>query len=309
MSSRDDVSVLQGIAVQDEGSTAPKVQLSIPRESSPLGTVLGDDKCILDFFVNDVEHHLAGGYEDDELLVTVHKSFEVRLKYKKTGFWVKLRMGYFEGCLLQTCYYIPASDNIIGLLGTPDNDVTNDWMKRDGTILPIPTDRFDRVGPAAYDYCTMNWCITDYTESIFHYNEIAFGYDFGYYNRCELEYGVSLAEFIEVVDETVVAKCRKELSCMMDALEGGLEFALEAVRIRNASLKGICFEEGGTCDLGMKCCEGFVCTDSGMEKICSLEASDVSTCVVSTRDPECPFFRSCESSDTVYSLPTGTFNG
>ena len=149
-------------------------------------------------------------------------------------------------------------------------------------LLSVPTERFDRVGQAAYDYCTTNWCMTDHTESIFHYNEIGFGYDFGYYNRCELDYGETLASFIEEVDETVVDRCNKELACMMDALEGGLEFALEAVRIRRASLNGVCFEEGGSCDVGATCCDGFECIDSGIEKICSKSTSNVATCVVST---------------------------
>ena len=280
-----DVSLLHAIAVQDEASTSPKVQFSIPIESrsSLFGTELGDEQCVLDFFVNETEYNLADGYEDDEILVTVHGNYnEVRLKYKQTGFWVKLRMGYYKGCLLQTCYYIPDTDNVIGLLGTPDNDATNDWVTRDGVKQLIPEERLDRVGQAAYDFCTTNWCMRDHMESIFHYNEIDFGYGFDYYNRCDLDYGETLAEFIEGVDETIVTACEKELACMMDALEGGLDFALEGVQIQKSSLGGTCFPEGGTCEVGATCCDGLECVESGIERICQKKTLEVATCVVST---------------------------
>ena len=277
-----DASVLHGVAIQDEGDT-PKVQLSIPQEASAYGTTIetkaGDYQCVLDFFVNDIEHSLQGGlYEDDDIKVVVIKNFEIRVYYKASQFWVKIRVGYYEGCLVHTCYYIPDTDNVIGLLGTPDQDTTNDWMTRSGEVVPVPDDRIARVKKEAYDYCTQNWCLQDAEESIFHYNEIAFGYDFHYYSRCALEYGESLADFIEHVEPHVVEACNRELACMMDALEGGLEGALEAVLARKNGMKNVCFAAGGSCDAGATCCDGFECIDSGIEKICRALSDPEPTC-------------------------------
>jgi len=277
-----DASVLHGVAIQDEGDT-PKVQLSIPQEASAFGTTIetqaGDYQCVLDFFVNDIEHSLQGGlYEDDDIKVVVIENFEIRVHYKASQFWVKIRVGYFEGCLVQSCYYIPDTDNVIGLLGTPDQDTTNDWMTRSGAVVPIPNDQIARVKKEAYDYCTQNWCLQDAEESIFHYNEIAFGYGFYYYSHCALEYGESLADFIEQVEPHVVEACNRELACMMDALEGGLEAALEAVWARKNGMKNVCFAAGGSCDAGATCCEGFECVDSGIEKFCRSVSDPEPTC-------------------------------
>jgi len=52
----------------------------------------------------------------------------------------------------------------VGLLGSPDENSTNDWMKPDGTVIPLPTysDVNDGTrGEEAHKYCTENWCVDE----------------------------------------------------------------------------------------------------------------------------------------------------
>ena len=69
---------------------------------------------------------------------------------------------------------------------------------------------------------------------MFHYNEIGYGYDFGYYNRCELEYGESLADFIENVDEDIVVAYFFVLCCICFASSNLCR--LEVLRIQSSQI-------------------------------------------------------------------------
>jgi len=52
--------------------------------------------------------------------------------------------------------------NSVGLLGSPNGIRSDDWMNKDGTVLPIPTSNRKgngKKGPEAFKYCTENWCV------------------------------------------------------------------------------------------------------------------------------------------------------
>ena len=282
------VSVMQGIVIQDEGGKAiPKVQLTMPYTDDHHYTPIGDKGCSLQFFVNDVPQDLVGGYKDNQVEVTL-RGTNIHIKYTESEMLINVRMGYWNGCLLNACVDIPSTDTVVGMLGSPDRplpDINNDWMTRDGTTVPVPANQIDRLKKTAYEYCRNNWCLQhdhDRAESLFYYNEV--GYDFGHFSRCALEYGESLAEFMEDVDQDILKVCQQDLACIIDAMQGGLPAARQAkfnqLELRNT----VCKTEGGACDAG--CCNGFTCVNTGFEKKCSATPLKALKCMVSPKSCE-----------------------
>ena len=52
------------------------------------------------------------------------------------------------------------NEEIRGLLGSaPDDNVENDWMLRNGSIVSVPNTEAALRGADAYNYCTTNWCM------------------------------------------------------------------------------------------------------------------------------------------------------
>lgn len=60
----------------------------------------------------------------------------------------------------------------IGIMGSPDNNSQNDWMRPDGVVLPLPWHHDGREGQEAYDYCRNNWCVSQ-ADSLMTYEENA----------------------------------------------------------------------------------------------------------------------------------------
>lgn len=265
-----DVSVTHGIAMQDEGgATVPRVQVSIPvdpDEEHDMYTVLGGRECKLQLFVDGEQHELKPGisYQSDEVTVSLSGS-EVTTLYT-SGFKVKVSMGYWNGCLLNTYLTVPTCemDVLTGLLGDADGNANNDWITKTGDRVDIPPDSLDRRRKPAYDWCVPNWCITNEAESIFHYNQV--DWKFGEYSRCALEYGTSLVEFIDDLPADIVERCQANLGCMIDAVtddEQAREAAIRTVAIDNFEIKeedpNFCTAKDGDCSGGNQCCDGLNC--------------------------------------------------
>ena len=81
---------------------------------------------------------------------------------------VFVRQGTY-GCVLAAKICLPpsmlAEEDIVGLMGTPNGDKTDEWMDSDGNTLNPRT----RLWRNAYNYCTQNWCVRSSEESIFGY--------------------------------------------------------------------------------------------------------------------------------------------
>ena len=254
-----DVSVMHGMVVQDEGNT-PKVQISIPHYlNEGISHEIGEHKCRIQLFVDGMQRDLYEGSGTDAVSVTVHGK-QIRIKYKESEMLVKVTMGFWNGCLLHSCYNIPTTDPVYGIIGSPDGNSDNDWMTRDGTALVHPTERIDRKRKPAYDYCSTNWCITLKSESLFAYQEV--GETFDDYMKCLLPYKSTLAEFVEDVDPDILEYCGNDLPCIMDGMQGGIEAARET-RTARLELRGTCNNEHAECDIA-DCCDGFVCVNKGL---------------------------------------------
>ena len=81
---------------------------------------------------------------------------------------VFVRKGTY-GCVLAAKICLPpsmlAEENIVGLMGTPNGDKSDEWMDSDGNTLARGTGLWRNP----FDYCTQNWCVRSAAESIFGY--------------------------------------------------------------------------------------------------------------------------------------------
>ncbi|EJK64000.1 hypothetical protein THAOC_15311, partial [Thalassiosira oceanica] len=107
-----------------------------------------------------------------------------------------------------------ADETLLGLLGTRNGVPEDDWVARDGTPLPIPEDRYERLGEPAYKYCVENWGVRDESESIFTYGS---GESFGGMNKLDAEYG---GDDLRDAPEELALLCGDDLACVADGLYG-----------------------------------------------------------------------------------------
>lgn len=133
--------------------------------------------CGVNYFVNDQ----PANFGDDGLAypgmqyfkqVKVGKDKVDYVFWKDSGIMVTVfvRKGTY-GCVLAAKICLPpsmlATEKVVGLMGTPNGDKSDEWMDQYGTTLQRGTGLWKK----AYDYCTQNWCVRDASESIFGYPE------------------------------------------------------------------------------------------------------------------------------------------
>jgi hypothetical protein len=213
------ITVTRALAIKEEG--APTVQLAVPNAY--------DKQCPISLFVNKVERDLYGGTQVDSVIVR-KVGEEVIIYYPKTGlqFVVALTRSTKYGCYLSTKVCMPddyrSGEDIIGLLGTPDDDSSNEWMKPDGQRIPVPvSSRYEE----AYDYCVQNWCVRDKSKSLFAYKT---GESFEGFNKCGAGYDNSLEVCIENPYDWLEDLCGSEdKRCIFEGCAGGEEAAKVAL--------------------------------------------------------------------------------
>ena len=263
MSGNRALSVGKAVAIRDEGDT-PIVQISIASLSSSLGYDMGDeDGCgKIQFFVDGVQRDLRDGSGQDDKVIVSMKNKDIWVKYVESEMQVKVR---YHRCRLNICVHLPDTDNTVGVLGTANGDVQDDWTTLEGTILNIPDSLLDRLRKPGYDFCTQNFCIRDKEKSLFTYQED--GFDFDYYQKCDLPYGTTIERYLSDIPQNAIDACEGELQCIMDVQNGDQEDAI-AMHVTLQEYATMCNPPGGECDES-KCCTG-QCVDRGglAGKIC-----------------------------------------
>jgi hypothetical protein len=112
-------------------------------------------------------------------------------------------------------------ESLIGLLGTPNENTEDDWMDTDGNTLSVPTSLNDRIGDAALEYSSTNWCIDDVAEAVFSYEA---DLDFDYFSDCG-PFAASPPYDFSSASSELVAICQGSITCLIDGLAFGLEMA------------------------------------------------------------------------------------
>jgi len=81
---------------------------------------------------------------------------------------VKESKGLRFGCVINinVCVNEESHPDLVGLLGTPNADTTDDWMTSDGTTIDMPTSE-TWLKLNGTEYCFDNHCVDDFSESMF----------------------------------------------------------------------------------------------------------------------------------------------
>ena len=176
MGANKPISVAKGVAIQDEGDT-PLVQISIATNDDTIGNDMGDG-CKLLFFVDRQQMDLEEPYDDGKVKVNMNGK-KIDILYHESELFVQV--SYFR-CRMNINAKVPRSDLVVGVLGTNNGNIDDEWMLLDKTVLEIPSTG-GKLRKPGYDFCN-KFCNRDPLKSLFTYIEK--GVDFDTYERCDL---------------------------------------------------------------------------------------------------------------------------
>jgi len=132
---------------------------------------------------------------------------------------VRRRRSTTMGCYLDVTICIPddlKTEQIVGLLGTPNGDDTDDWVDETGLILP----QGDLIWEDAFVYAK-NWCIEGGS---------SFASDCGdACGHCDEEYDSTLEEQMKNVSPELLAVCGNNPACLIEGTLGDLDDAADSV--------------------------------------------------------------------------------
>ena len=162
-------SVTKGVAIRDNEHT-PLVQLNIPVLDVNKGTTvkLGEQSCPVLFYINGVERDVhEGSGIIDQVVVAVNEN-DIEIKYVESKLKVTVTFGSAnERCYIDVIVYLPDKDaSTIGLLGSADGDVWNDWTNSEGEHITVPDSLMNRMQQDGYEYCTKHWCLREEVDSL-----------------------------------------------------------------------------------------------------------------------------------------------
>ncbi|KAL3787820.1 hypothetical protein ACHAWO_012292 [Cyclotella atomus] len=143
-------SVSTGVAFRD--TNKPVLQISTPRAG---GTSLNEvNGCPIDLYVDGEAQYL------DINLTSSHEESD-----RHTDTYVTLdavvRASASFGCYIMVQVALPGSfgdgETLLGLLGVPYEDATDDWRTLSGEVLQAPATEAESLFSTAYSYCVENW--------------------------------------------------------------------------------------------------------------------------------------------------------
>lgn len=221
------------------GTLTPEEEQLMTDEENAKATRLGMG-CPLLMFVNGTMIDISDvfyegdlyGKDDDDIHVELLYGFIVHVTYKLAEneyavvelFQAGAGLGQPWGCHFDFWICLPETDKEMwidtttGLLGSPDNNYENDWMKKDGTTIEL--DMFfantqEEYDQSMIDYCYDNWCVGQ-DESLMTYHGDQTYEDY----KCENEEFIDWKERDCVLTaDKIFEVCREMPPLMMHACE------------------------------------------------------------------------------------------
>lgn len=224
-------SVSTAIVVREEN--LPLFQLSLPRgnASSEMPSAISVTGCSIDMIVDRVIQAQPTSTGSPDIVVSVSNRL-VAVSFLTTGVVIRLtvRNSVNFGCFFTVQVEIPRNhpfvDSIVGLLGTPNDDPSDDWMSLDGTAYDEPATRRDRTFSPSYDYCTQNWCIDldDESTSMFYYGPDE---SFASISACRVPYDPDIEDAVAAASAELLNLCGADnLPCIVEVVCGDLDDVL-----------------------------------------------------------------------------------
>jgi len=252
---RDDVkfkpAVTTGVVVRESAEKdLPVIQVSMANDPEAPGNVFvpkHEKWCPVEIYIDGEQVELEAGTGWDDVTYKIKRN-KITLEYPEVR--ITLKASFFRRCFFSIDYTLlddcRSEERLLGLLGSPNGESSDDWMTRNGTSISIPEGgrrgRRGRYFEPAYEYSTTNWCITDPEESFFAYEE---GKSFADYAHCEIPYDPELENEInniDNVDPDLKQLCEEDLGCLLEGITLGIDAAKEEIEnpANNRTEDGTC---------------------------------------------------------------------
>lgn len=186
--------------------------------------------CRLEYLINGVIMDLDSKWVRDGTLSTqnfVAYFFLIRddryFYFPGSGISFHIRKKHSDkfGCYMNVKVCLPdelAREHIVGLYGSPNGNVEDDFMDRVGVSL---THRGNTYWKAAYHYCTSNWCITDPVNSLF---ETPIDGE-----HCHEPYDKTLESNVMSAPPELFSICEGNIECLVDGILGDISDSTDSL--------------------------------------------------------------------------------
>ncbi|KAL7532097.1 hypothetical protein ACHAXR_006217 [Thalassiosira sp. AJA248-18] len=223
-------SVSTGIAFTD--TSKPVIQISTPKSVNGQSSLNTVGSCSIDFYVNGEASTLDRDLSSSNVHVQVGEK-TIKVEHTDTFLSVEVTVqtsGTF-GCLFMVQIFLPGdfrlSETLLGLLGTPNGNISDEWKASNGTTLTPPATQDDRLYATAYDYCVQNWCIVNSADSLFSYGAEE---SFADFNKCNRTYDGTLETILQNPDPALKAICGDNIECLVDGSLGDVSDSSQAIQ-------------------------------------------------------------------------------
>lgn len=223
-------SVTKGVAMKF--GPAPVLQFTMATSDISQSTSLKG--CPVLFYVDGVPRDLQSSFGEGTLVnVTASASGSISVSYPnalEVNFFVQTSS--FFGCYFESVnVFIPETfirnNRVIGILGSPNGNVSDEWMTQSGRPLNAPRSQEERLFEKAYNYCTRNWCVKEEPRSLFTYEP---GSSHSTFNRCNVPYPTP--PDLSSVSSALQSLCGSDTACLIDGIVGGIEDAENALTVQ-----------------------------------------------------------------------------
>ena len=234
------ITVTRGIVLRTGEANTPIIQLDLPAEY--------DNQCKVDMYVNNIYRNIEDGSGAKSVVVTKLAWNKYTITYPWTGvdLAVEVRKSSGFGCFFTVKLCLPDDyrndERIIGLLGSPNGNKFDDWMKADGTVLPFPSTTKTSRFQSAYEYCVSNWCIFEEAESLFEYNKTQ-KESFKSYFGCGDQYQKNIQTCAENPTPQLAEICGTNEECLIDGCGGDEKDAENSLVVEDTFVETRCAKE------------------------------------------------------------------
>lgn len=224
---RGNPAVTTGIAVKVDDATAV-VHVAVPTDltgTSATNIDVNGYSCPVELVVNgDIKSSLS--FNGGGATVT-HSGQRITITFSST-LSIVMRMSHFGRCYFSVDFFLydcdSRADSVIGLLGSPNRDSSDDWMTKENVVLNQPSGVGQFFFEPAFLYSKQNWMIDSETDSLFTYS----GDDsFERFYLPSEEYDSGLEQLVNDVDTQIQQICAGDIACIIDGETLGIEAAHE----------------------------------------------------------------------------------
>ncbi|CAB9524317.1 Calcium-binding EGF domain [Seminavis robusta] len=205
--SRKRPTVTRAIAFQT-GDGEPRIQIDVPDNFNPKA-----GGCPATVYIDGKEQTLGSS----EFIAGANSTTGIHIQETKSP----------DLCIPDCA--LERGEKFMGMLGTPDDDKDNEWIRRnyydEGGHGVVPF-KGRRDSKAEYKYCVQNWCLNDPKDSLFKYPP---GKSFKDYDNCKLP-PYDENNDCSNMDEIKQICGADNRECIVDGCAQGVEAAKEAVR-------------------------------------------------------------------------------